>query len=483
MAARARDDWAQRYALRLFITDLVLIVWVVVGAQLLRFGVDGTDGAVIGKDQNTSTLSYDAISVGLILVWSVTLAIFGTRDARIVGAGSTEYRRVIDATLRLFGIAAILLFLFKVDISRAYVLIAFPVGLVLLLLSRWLWRQWLTRQRRRGRDSYRVVVAGSSESVQSVVREFARNPGAGYRVVAAAVRGGGTEQTLPGTGIPLAHGLEDLDELMAEHGADTLVLTGSDDLPPGRVRELSWQLEPGREHLVVAPSLTDISGPRLHMRPIAGLSLVHVETPQYEGAQRFSKRAFDLVGALLAVIVLSPALLAIAIAVGVSSRGGVLFAQRRVGLAGEPFRMLKFRSMVPDAEQRLAGLAGAQDAGNEVLFKLRDDPRVTPVGHFLRRTSLDELPQLFNVIAGSMSLVGPRPPLEREVESYQDVVHRRFLVKPGITGLWQVSGRSSLSWEESVRLDLDYVENWSMTGDLLIVMRTLRAVVRGEGAY
>jgi exopolysaccharide biosynthesis polyprenyl glycosylphosphotransferase len=271
---------------------------------------------------------------------------------------------------------------------------------------------------------------------------------------------------------------------MSRVDADTLIITSSDELPNDRVRRISWGLQPGRQHLVVAPSIIDVGGPRIHTRPVAGLPLMHVETPRYEGAKLVAKRAFDLVVAGVLVVLLSPALIGIALAVRVDSRGTVLFKQERIGLNGRTFRMLKFRSMVPDAEARLATLRGeAHDKGNTVLFKMKDDPRITRVGRELRRYSLDEQPQLLNVLGGSMSLVGPRPSLERELTQYEEHTHRRFLVKPGITGLWQVSGRSNLTWEESVRLDLYYVENWSMTGDLTILWRTAKAVVGRDGAY
>jgi len=266
--------------------------------------------------------------------------------------------------------------------------------------------------------------------------------------------------------------------------ADTVLITSANELSTGTVRSLSWQLEPGRQHLIVAPSLTDIGGPRLHARPVAGLPLVHVETPRYQGGKLHAKRTFDVLAAGALIVVLSPVLIAVALAVRFASPGGVFFRQERVGLSGERFNMLKFRSMYEDAEERLLELAAAdRDSGNAVMFKMKDDPRVTGIGKLLRRFSLDELPQLFNVVRGDMALVGPRPPLDREVEQYADTVHRRFLVKPGITGLWQVSGRSDLTWDETVRLDLFYVENWTLTGDLTILLKTVRAVLKSEGAY
>jgi exopolysaccharide biosynthesis polyprenyl glycosylphosphotransferase len=235
---------------------------------------------------------------------------------------------------------------------------------------------------------------------------------------------------------------------------------------------------------VVAPSLTDIGGPRIHTRPVAGLPLIHVETPRYEGTKLFAKRMFDIVASSIILLLSSPLLLGIAVAVRFTTPGPVLFTQERVGINGRPFQMLKFRTMVVDAEARLRELQEEdRSVGNQVLFKMKDDPRVTPVGRILRRFSLDELMQLVNVLNGSMSLVGPRPPLAREVKEYERKVHRRFLVKPGITGLWQVSGRSNLSWEDSVRLDLYYVENWSIVGDLVILWKTARAVLAREGAY
>jgi exopolysaccharide biosynthesis polyprenyl glycosylphosphotransferase len=278
--------------------------------------------------------------------------------------------------------------------------------------------------------------------------------------------------------------LEDIPALLAAYGADTVIVTSSHDLPPRRIRELSWSLEPGRRHLVVAPGLTDVGGPRIHVRPAAGLPLVHIETPRYEGFRSTAKRAFDIASAGAGILLLAPLLVVIALAIRIGSPGPVLFRQPRVGRGGERFDMLKFRSMVVDAEARLAEIVevGRRET-NGVMFKMRDDPRVTPIGRFLRRYSLDELPQLFNVLVGSMSLVGPRPPLEREVAVYENHVNRRFLVKPGITGLWQVSGRANLSWEETVRLDLYYVENWSLVGDLVILWRTMRAVVGRDGAY
>jgi exopolysaccharide biosynthesis polyprenyl glycosylphosphotransferase len=475
-------DWARGYSTRLVVTDFVVITWAVIGTQIAWFGT--LDAQLnISEYRGGFALSYTLVSVILILVWATFLAIFATRDSRVIGTGNNEYKRVIDATIRLFGIVAIVSFLLQLDLARGYIVLAFPVGSFALLASRWIWRQWLTAQRFRGLYSSRVLLVGSRVSVTSVARDLNRVPQAGYVVVGACVPGDTIGEYLLHT-IPVSTNLDQLQATMNAVGADTVVVTSSDELPPERIRELSWSLEPGRQHLVLAPSLTDVGGPRIHMRPVAGLPLIHVETPRYEGLKRFSKRAFDIASSAALILALSPVLAAVAVGVRLSTPGAVLFRQDRVGLNGKHFRMLKFRSMVVDAEQRLDALQGADRIeGNTVMFKMKNDPRVTKIGGFLRRFSLDELPQLFNVLGGSMSLVGPRPPLDREVAVYEHHVHRRFLVKPGITGLWQVSGRSNLSWEDTVRLDLYYVENWSITGDLIILWRTARAVVARDGAY
>jgi len=226
----------------------------------------------------------------------------------------------------------------------------------------------------------------------------------------------------------------------------------------------------------------EVAGPRLSIRPAAGLSLLHVERPVSRGGRMVMKALFDRVVGTLLILCGLPVLTLVGVLVKASSPGPILFQQKRIGARGEPFDMLKFRTMVVGAEAHLDSLVEGHD-GNEVLFKKRDDPRVTKVGRVLRRYSLDELPQLFNVLRGGMSLVGPRPPLPSEVEKYESDAVRRLRVKPGMTGLWQVSGRSNLSWEESLRLDLRYVDNWSLVLDLQILWRTARAVLGGNGAY
>ncbi len=475
-AAARPFDWRRSYQRRLWITDFLALVWVIYGTQIAWFGL-GNAQVAISQDSRLNPVSYWLFSAALIVVWLLVLSWNDSRSDRVIGAGTTEYVRVADGSLRVFGAVAIIAFLTQTELARGFLIISLPLGILVLLLERWLWRQWLVAKRDDGHYSARVILVGSPASVADIGRELVRARSAGYLVVGACTPQGGVG-TVAG-GIPLLGAVDDLERAMALARADTVAITSTDELPPQKVKQISWLLREGEQHLVLAPSIVDIAGPRLHTRPVAGLPLIHVETPRFSTGQAFIKRGVDIVASAVGLVLISPLLVALAIAVRVSTPGPVLFSQERVGHRGRTFAMLKFRSMVDGAEAMLPELLERErDAGNEVLFKLRDDPRVTPIGRIMRRYSLDELPQLFNVLAGSMSLVGPRPSLPSEMESYTDFVHRRFLVKPGITGLWQVSGRSTLSWDESVRLDLSYVENWTLLADFVILAKTVRAVLR-----
>jgi exopolysaccharide biosynthesis polyprenyl glycosylphosphotransferase len=283
-------------------------------------------------------------------------------------------------------------------------------------------------------------------------------------------------------GLEVLGDLDQVPQLIEIYGADAVAVTSGEATRHNYLRELSWALESARVELLVHPGLIEVAGPRMHIRPYVGLPLLHVEKPHFTGWRRFVKRATDLLLTGIGLVVISPIMLAIAVAVKLGDGGPVIFRQTRVGLDGSTFTMFKFRSMHINAEERLADLRAAHPSMG-TMFKMEADPRVTSVGRFLRKFSLDELPQLFNVFGGSMSLVGPRPPLPSEVDEYEDHARRRLLVTPGLTGLWQVSGRSLLSWEETVRLDLRYVENWTLTLDLLIMWKTFFAVVAKRGAF
>ncbi|MCU1481331.1 MAG: polyprenyl glycosylphosphotransferase [Subtercola sp.] len=476
-------DWRSRYANRLLATDSIVIVVAVFTAQFVWFGNPRSEVAT-GDDLAPIALNYWTVSIVLVIAWILVLGLYGSRSDRVVGIGASEYRAVVDASVRLFGVFAIAAFLLQIEFSRGYFILAFPLGTIALLVARRGWRQWLRRKRDHGEYCAQVLLVGSEVSVLHTARELMKQPHSGYTVVGACVPSGRTADYLPGTSIPVAGSVGRVVQAIRASVADTVIVTSSDELSPQKIRELSWALEPGRQHLVMAPSLTDIGGPRIHTRPVAGLPLVHVEMPSYDGYKKYQKRALDILGSGLMLVVLLPVLVVLSVGIRVTSAGSISFLQERVGLNGATFSMVKFRSMVQHAESQLDTLRDTErDEGNDVLFKMKNDPRVTGLGRFLRRYSLDELPQLLNVFVGQMSLVGPRPPLVSEVSAYESHVHRRFMMKPGITGLWQVSGRSDLSWEDSVRLDLYYVENWSMVGDFVILARTAGAVMKGSGAY
>jgi exopolysaccharide biosynthesis polyprenyl glycosylphosphotransferase len=415
--------------------------------------------------------------------WLAALIIYRTRAPQVVGGGFEEYRRVWTATVSLFGFIAVLSTVFRLDIARGYLAIALPVGLVALTANRWLWRRYLVRGRSNGAFMNSVLAVGRADSIQALAQSLVRSPGDGYRLVGVCAPGLPRDRMhIPVIGEVSAYPYDgDIAEAVVQSGADTVVLT-SGHLDPDEIRSLSWQLEKMDVELVVAAGMVDVAGPRLTVRQVGGLPLLHVDKPQYHGAKRFQKRAFDVCFSTFVLVATAPILLAAAIAIKLNSPGPVFYCAERIGLDGKSFRMIKFRSMIVDADARLADVAHL-DQGGGVLFKIRQDPRVTTVGRILRRYSIDELPQFINVLLRHMSVVGPRPPLRTEAESYDAQVRRRLLVRPGITGLWQISGRSDLSWEDSVRLDLSYVENWSMAGDLVIALGTVKAIFSASGAY
>ena len=473
-------DWRARCGRQLRIIDAFVIGWAVAGAYVIRFGWASDLGA------SGQEAIYAWLSLILGLAWWIMLGAWNSRQSRILGAGPDEYKRVAAASLWLFGLVAIVSYVFKVDTARGYVGVALPVGLCGLLLARWLIRQHLNVNRQSGQSMSRLMLLGGPSAVAHLARSLRSAKHAGYLPVAVYTPNVSEVPSLePESGLPVVGNLPDAPSIVAAIeacSADAVAVSAGVQLHPQVLRHLGWELAARNVGLIMAPALTDIAGPRIHTQQVAGLPLIHVTTPTLEGGQRVAKRLFDIIISSILIVALLPVMAVVALVIKVQDGGPVMFRQKRVGMEGKHFQMLKFRSMVTDAEDRLLLLAGRNE-GNGVLFKMKNDPRVTPVGRVLRKLSLDELPQLFNICAGSMSLVGPRPPLPSEVEEYEQDVRRRLLVKPGLTGLWQISGRSNLSWQDSVRLDLYYVENWSLAGDLLILMKTFRAVVRGAGAY
>ncbi|MEZ3157404.1 sugar transferase [Microbacterium sp. BWR-S6Y] len=463
--------WPRRYARLLGAIDLTVVAAAVFGSQVLWLGPHPVDVA-------SSSVDYTTLSLILTVCWFGALTVWGSRLPRSIGYGVLEYRLILAASFQLFGGLAIVAYLTGADVSRGYFLLSLPAGTASLLAGRALCRVWLRRRRRLGAMSSRVVLVGGADENARVAAELARQPAAGLRVVGVHEVAADSRSAWDDAQA------EALRRRLSDLRADSVLVSGGALLEAQDIRRIGWGLDPGREHLIVAVNLTDVAGPRLHTRPVAGLPLVHIETPQFSATQRILKRTFDIIGSGALLLLLAPLFLVLALLVRASGPGPVFYRQDRIGQGGQRFGMLKFRSMVDGADARLQELLAAQGREGTPLFKVANDPRITPVGRWLRKYSLDELPQLINVLAGQMSLVGPRPQRDAEVEFYDDDAHRRLMVRPGMSGLWQVSGRSALAWDDAIRLDLFYVENWSLVGDLTILARTFKAVlVPGDTAH
>lgn len=463
--------------------DALAIAAAMTVAQLSSFGTR-VDASVAGT--GSIATPYWLLSVALAAAWWILLRMIKSDEVGILGSGVEEYKRVVTSSFVLFGGLAILSYALNVGTGRAYVAVALPLGLLLLLVGRWVTRTYIAWERSRGRLLRKLLLVGSPPSVQHLYDTLSSVPEAGYEPVGAVLPGfqisspNGPE--MPLTILSVSPYVDEIVSAAEAAGVDAIAVTSGARLHPTVVQQLGWEMSDRGISLILAPALTDIAGPRIHTQPVAGLPLIHVATPRLEGGRALSKRVFDIFGAGIALVLLSPALALIALLVKLDSPGPVLFHQERIGKDGVPFRMHKFRSMVPGAEHRLEELM-EQNGGASAFFKVKEDPRITRFGAFIRKFSIDELPQLWNVLVGNMSMVGPRPQVRAEVDTYEKYDHRRLTVKPGITGLWQVSGRNDLSVADSIRLDLYYVENWSLTQDFVILLKTVRAVFAKDGAY
>ena len=472
-ARPARSGSWRFYAICLGVLDSLSLVLGLLMAQWVRVG----DLSVNFSGSRTSYLAAALI----VPAWAGTLLLGGAYERRCLGAGTDEYRRVVDSAVRFLALIAIVALVFDVPVARGFVAIAIPAATVMTLAARYVLRQGLHHMRGRGHFTKRVLLLGSELQSAELLAQLAASGYAGLNVVAACSTDDIPAIEACGQRIPVLGGPAHVLHAVVSSQADVIAIADADTLSSGALRRLAWQLEGTGVELMVSPAVTDIAGPRISIRPVSGLPLLTVEEPELHGLRRVAKETFDRFGSATALVLMLPLLLLVAAVVRVTSRGPVLFKQVRVGLGGRHFVMWKFRTMTTDAEQRLAELAHMNEHDG-VLFKIRNDPRITPVGRVLRRWSLDELPQLWNVLCGDMSIVGPRPPLPSEVERYENHVRRRLLVKPGLTGLWQVSGRAGLPWDEAVRLDLYYVENWSLSMDAMVIAKTVAAVVRRQGA-
>lgn len=462
--------WENAYRGVVALTDLIII------AVALRLGLVLTDGSLAGHFPGFIAAVTATILFGSMLACRVW-------EPRVLGQGTEELRRLVKAVVVAAVVLALTALAFDVGYFRPWVFGVLPATGVSLILSRYALRYVLHSKRARDLCMHPVLAVGSIDEVADLIGRTRREPHYGWIVTGVCIpEAVGLDLQEEVQGVPVLGDLADVPELVRQGNHRVVAVTPDPHWTRRQLRQLAWDLEGMPAELVVAPALMEVAGPRLHVSPVYGLTLLHVSQPTFSGGRWILKAALDRLGSLLLLFLIAPLLLAVALAIRMDSAGPVLFRQQRVGKAGEPFWMLKFRSMVVDAEQRRTGLDTVNEAGGP-LFKIRRDPRVTKVGTFLRRYSLDELPQLINVLRGDMSMVGPRPPLPAEVEQYGFDARRRLLVKPGLTGLWQVSGRSDLSWEETVQLDLRYVENWSLAMDAVIVWKTAGAVLGGRGAY
>ena len=454
--------------------DLVMISMATVLAIRFRVSLPIFDTA-------GDVLENTALASGFfVATWIVLLTYFGTYERHVFGAGTEEFKLVVNASFFTGALVATMAFLMQYPLSRGFFVLFFPIGVALLIIGRLISRRIIQRLRTAGHFNERVLLVGTPGYIGEIHTVLARESWLGYQVMGCLVPRdyAGLERT--SSGIPVLGLIDDVRAVVDAEGPDIVFFTAGAVTSSTQLRRLAWELEDhANVQIIVAPNVTDVSSERIRIRPVAGLPLMHLGRSRSQLATNDAKRIFDFVGSLAVLALVWPLLLGLMLWIKLHDGGPALFRQTRVGREGAEFTCLKLRSMTIDAEERLVDL----EARDHVLFKKTDDPRVTRPGRFIRRFSLDELPQLWNVVRGDMSLVGPRPPLRSEVDLYEDDMLRRLNVLPGLTGLWQVSGRSDLSWEDTVRLDLYYVDNWSMVQDLLILARTVSAVLASRGAY
>lgn len=468
-AGRAPEDlqWRTSYRRMVIASDLVAVA--AASASSLLWGTAQLpEVAVIGT--------------AMVLLSAASLPLAGAWDATMLGQGSREYTGLARGLIGLAIAVGLISLALQLPQGRPWAFGVLPLAVAIASVLRRGLRIGLHRRRTRGEAMASVLAVGNADTVEALINRTRRSPHHGWTITGVCTPSGiGQNETPEVAGVPVLGDLDSVARLIHQFRFDTVSVGQTTGWSSTRLQQLAWDIESTSTELVVDPGLMEIAGPRLHVTNVDGLPLLRLTRPSFSGYPQLVKGVIDRVAAALLLFLMLPLFVVVGIAV-VSDGGPVFFRQTRVGLDGREFRMVKFRSMVVDAEAALAALQAANEAAGP-LFKMRGDPRITQVGRLLRKYSLDEVPQLLNVLGGSMSLVGPRPPLPREVADYERDARRRLLVKPGMTGLWQISGRSDLSWEETVRLDLRYVENWTLVLDLQIVLRTVRAVLRSAGAY
>ena len=410
----------------------------------------------------------------------LTLAIFsGLRLYNVHQyAPAEEFRRVVLAISLATAAIVMASFWWKAELARAWVFYSWVLSLTFVLVSRQLWRTQVRKLRARGDLMLRTLVVGTNEEAVRLV-EVMRSDTLGFHPVGLVRTAAPDGESAPAA--PVLGHIGELRQLIRDSGADCVFVTSS-GVRTEDMRHVAKTVRQEDVEVRVTANLPEVLSSRLAVQPVGGVMALSLKPVRLSGFQAAAKRTFDVVGSVLALVVSAPLWVAIAAAIKLTSAGPILYRQERVGQRGLPFTLLKFRTMMVGADLLIDELRSRNEASGP-LFKLKDDPRVTGVGRWLRRWSLDELPQLLNVLKGEMSLVGPRPPLPQEVSAYEDWQLDRLEVPPGITGLWQISGRSLLSFDDYVRLDLFYIENWSLAYDLYILGKTVGVLVSRKGAY
>lgn len=471
----AARGWTRLYSRAMVGLDLLAGLLAGLITLAVRTNLDG---------QTVGPVSYPVLVVTLPLAWVATQALAGAYTGRLSPAGNADIVKTFKAAVALTAVIGFTSYALHAQLARGFVIVALPTAMALSVLGRLGSHEYLRRARRGGRFQRLVLVVGPRDLVARIIQDVDQDSGHAIKVIGACLSNGigQTKGGLP-DGVPVLGSIHEAADIACRIGADAVAVASSEQTTGAMLRRLSWELESSGTELLIAPGLAEVAVPRLRVHPLGTLPLLHVGQPAFDGVRRVIKSVFDLLASALLLILFLPLMVVIAILIPIGSRGPIIFRQTRVGRDGREFTMYKFRTMIADAEARRSDLVDLNHRDDGLLFKIKEDPRVTPVGRRLRRYSMDELPQLVNVLLGQMSLVGPRPPLPQEASRYTDDVRRRLLVKPGLTGLWQVSGRSDLTWEHTVRLDLHYVDNWSLSFDLALLWRTIFAVLGKSGAY
>ena len=485
---RRRPLWRYLYVAALVAVDVLVMLLSLVICFAFNPGA---------YDTVTRAMPIWAFLLAYCVIGLLCLAFAGAYHRHVMAEGYELYTKLINAAIFTIVLASCVAFMLNLQLPRTALIIAPLVGLVCELVARWMMRCLLHHHRRRGECKYTTVIVGSSEGINRTLRLMRRNSALGYMPVAVCpiAPDPSVDDAYVVTNFVPDPNIEGADKLrvlsFGSRFARTIERMGVQEVYIADVlsrdskllHAMSLAIESLGIELAISVSLADVGGHRLHLRNSAEQQVLIASLPQYRTTTYVIKRIIDIVLSAVALIVSSPIMLGVAIAIKLDDGGPVLFKQTRVGIHGKPFTMYKFRSMVTNAEEIKAKLAAESGQTDRFIFKLKDDPRITKVGKFIRKTSLDEFPQFFNVFKGDMSLVGPRPALPDEVARYGSLYSTRLLVKPGITGPWQVSGRSDLSQEQSEFLDVSYIENWSITGDLAILAKTVMVVFRGTGSY